>query len=173
MCAAIFEALGRRVHDEWRLVDFESRRLAAIAYEALRDARLHERVTWDGLVDWVAESPLLPTQHDLSMEFGQPPLVVYAEPRFYIEALFWTTGTTAIHQHGFSGAFTVLTGSSVQTEYAFHVRERVNAHMVLGDLEFLRATVLRRGDVQPIHSGSDLIHSVFHLETPSVTVVVR
>ena len=30
-----------------------------------------------------------------------------------------------------------------------------------------------KGDLEPIRSGDELIHSVFHLETPSVTIVVR
>ena len=37
--------------------------------------------------------------------FSNFPITVYNCPEFYIELLVWTTGTTAIHQHAFSGAF--------------------------------------------------------------------
>ena len=168
-----FDQLGNIVRDEWRQAEFDSRKLPDIACRALDRSRLADCVTPDQIVDWVAETPVLPPQGDLASTFGQPPLVVYRDPRFFIEVLFWTTGTTAIHQHGFAGAFTVLAGSSVQTEYRFEVHDRVNAHMLLGDLTLEQSSVLRRGDIQPIHPGDRLIHAVFHLETPSVTVVVR
>jgi len=168
-----FAQLGDLMRDEWREAEFDSRKLPDIACRVLHRSRLADCVTPEHIVDWVAETPVLPPQGDLASTFGQPPLVVYRDPRFFIEVLFWTTGTTAIHQHGFAGAFTVLAGSSIQTEYRFEVHDRVNAHMLLGDLTLERSTVLRRGDIQPIHPGDKLVHSVFHLEMPSVTVVVR
>ena len=168
-----FEELGRRVHDAWRLADFDSRAFADVSCAALHAYGVTARTSYDDVIDWVAQAPSLPTQTDLGAEFGQPPVVVYWDSRFHIEVLFWTSSTTAIHQHAFSGAFTVLSGSSVQSQYRFAVHDRVNEHMLLGDLRLDECGVLTAGDIEPIHSGDGLIHSVFHLETPSVSVVVR
>lgn len=168
-----FDELGRTVHDTWRRADFDSRAFPEIACNALQSYGLNRRVTYEDVIDWVAHATRLPTQTDLAADFGQPPVVVSWDSRFRIEVLFWTSATTAVHQHAFSGAFMVLSGSSVQSEYQFIVRERVNEHMLLGDLHLQRCGVLTRGTIEPIHSGDGLIHSVFHLEMPSVSVVLR
>ena len=169
----VFEELGRTVHGKWRRADFDNRAFPEIACDTLQSLALHGRITGDDVIDWVAEATVLPTQTDLEAAFGEPPVVVYWDSRFYIEVLFWTTGTTAIHQHSFSGAFTVLSGSSVQSQYQFIVGERVNEHMLFGDLQLQRCGILAQGDIEAIYPGDGLIHSVFHLETPSVSVVVR
>jgi hypothetical protein len=169
----VFEELGRTVHGMWRRADFDNRAFPEIACDTLHSLALQGRITCDDVIDWVAEATVLPTQTDLEAAFGEPPVVVYWDSRFYIEVLFWTTGTTAVHQHSFSGAFTVLSGSSVQSQYQFINRERVNEHMLFGDLQLQRCGILARGDIEPIYPGDGLIHSVFHLEMPSVSVVVR
>jgi hypothetical protein len=169
----VFNELGRSVHGRWRRANYDDRAFPAIACEALHSWNLHGRITHDDVIDWVAEAPVLPPQTDLDAAFGDPPVVVYADSRFHIEVLFWATGTTAVHQHAFSGAFSVLSGSSVQSQYQFLVRERVNEHMLFGDLQLQRCGILTRGDIEPIYPGDGLIHSVFHLQMPSVSVVVR
>jgi hypothetical protein len=100
-------------------------------------------------------------------------LVVFDDPRFYIQILFWLDGTTQIHQHEFSGAFHVLEGSSLHAEFAFANVRPVTAHFRLGDLQLTGTELLETGRTVPITSGAGSIHSLFHLETPSVTVVVR
>ncbi|MGH7268811.1 MAG: hypothetical protein ACREJ3_00130, partial [Polyangiaceae bacterium] len=92
---------------------------------------------------------------------------------FYIDVLFWVDGTTAIHQHGFSGAFHVMAGASLQSTYRFAQRRRYSEHLMTGDLDLLGVELLTKGDVRPIASGRALVHSLFHLDRPSVSVVVR
>jgi hypothetical protein len=104
---------------------------------------------------------------------GSPPLTVFSGERFFIEALFWLEGETAVHQHGFSGAFQLLCGSSIHCRYAFEPRERIHAGFRLGELSLTDAELLAPGDVRRIDSGSRFIHSTFHLEKPTVTIVVR
>ena len=101
--------------------DFDDRAFPEIACEALHSWSLHGRITYDDVIDWVAQATVLPTQTDLEAAFGEPPVVVSSDSRFHIGVLFWATGTTALHQHSFSGAFTVLSGSSVQSQYRFIV----------------------------------------------------
>jgi hypothetical protein len=123
------------------------------------------------LVDGLLRARALPEQDDLDARFGQPPLTVYRGRRFFIQVLFWVDGTTLIHQHNLCGAFAVLAGGSLHSRYRFTVRERVNARLLLGDTQLIDAERLAPADVRPI--TYDLIHSVFHLEEPSATVLVR
>ncbi len=106
-------------------------------------------------------------------DFGQPELVVYDDPRFYIQVLFWLEGTTEIHQHEFSGAFHLLEGSSLHTQFAFDDAQPVSAHMRVGRLRVKEARLLETGCTVPIRSGGAYVHSLFHLDTPSLSVVVR
>jgi hypothetical protein len=99
--------------------------------------------------------------------------VAYEHPRFYIQILFWLDGTTDIHQHEFSGAFHVMAGSSIHAQYTFETKHVVTPHFRTGNLRMTKIDLLETGDTVPIISGNDCIHSLFHLETPSATVVLR
>jgi hypothetical protein len=105
--------------------------------------------------------------------FGQPELVAFNHERFYIQVLFWLDGTTDIHQHEFSGAFHVMTGSSIHAHFTFEKEQAVTAHFRTGNVRMTDIELLETGRTVPIVSGRGCIHSLFHLDTPSVTVVVR
>jgi hypothetical protein len=168
-----FESLGNCIAAEWAPFSFDSAVFPAVAANALRASRTCDAVCAEEILEWVASTSLLPLQRNLSMGFGEPPITLFWHPKFYIEALYWTVGTSSIHQHAFSGAFAVLEGSSIQSCYTFEVDRRVNAHMLLGALTVGNVRLLRKGDVEPIYPGGKFIHSVFHLDTPSVTIVIR
>jgi predicted metal-dependent enzyme (double-stranded beta helix superfamily) len=119
------------------------------------------------------ESSGLPLQSALSDHFGQPPIVLYASEDFFIQALTWMEGSTAIHQHGFSGAFKVIEGQSLHVSYEFDSLERLAPKLQVGDLKMRLPEILNPGDVRTIESGSDFIHALFHLVRPSVTIVIR
>ena len=99
--------------------------------------------------------------------------MVYSHPRFYIQLLFWLDGTTAIHQHEFSGAFHVMHGSSIHAHYDFEKAQPVTPYMRVGNLRMKKMEILETGRTVAIASGRQTIHSLFHLDSPSVTVVVR
>ncbi len=166
-----FVRMGLRIEELWRRQSFDDRQFPAIAAGCLREAPPASHVTYDEVADALLFGSLPLQSKDLS--FGQPPIVVFADPRFYIEVLCWMDATTSIHQHAFSGAFHVMAGSSVHTRYAFRLRERVNAHFVLGDLKLAECELLQAGDTREIASGAEFIHGLFHLDRPSISVVVR
>lgn len=168
-----FQELGNDILHEWLRIDCDERRLDEIASAHLSKRPPFSNVSVDDIVASTVGRERLEVQSDLASKFGQPPLTVYWHPRFRIDVLFWVTATTAVHQHGFSGAFSVLLGSSLQSRYKFQQHTRVNEQLLLGDIALHDVELLRAGDVRPISSGPGLIHAVFHLETPSVTVVVR
>ncbi len=168
-----FQEIGQTIAEKWARSEYDQCALPNIAANVLQRSRPCDNVSYEDIARWVSTTNDLPNQPNLKSTFGEPPLTLWAHPRFYIEALFWITGTTAVHQHGFSGAFALLDGSSIQTRYQFLTDRRVNSSLLLGHLQLERIQLLRQGDVEVIPAGNPLIHSVFHLDTPSVTIVVR
>ena len=64
-------------------------------------------------------------------------------------------------------------GSSIHAQYEFENAKSVTPYMRVGDVRMKRIEILETGRTVPINSGQQDIHSLFHLDTPSVTVVVR
>lgn len=170
--------LGTVVERRWRAAGHEIATFPAIAEAALLEFQAARRDPIDpssdvaAVVQWLGGATELPKQN-LTSRFSDFQLQVYSDDRFVVEVLFWTNGTTAIHQHDFAGAFFVLAGSSMHTLWRFELRERVSQALLVGELRETRVELLRVGDVRPIAPGDELIHSLFHLDRPSVTVVVR
>jgi hypothetical protein len=168
-----FQCLGERIERAWRCRSYNEEifpRLALDEWE--RDPPLGQVETRD-LIDWTFGPGHEFQQPSDSELFGEPPVMLYQAPRFYIEALFWFSATTAIHQHSFSGVFTVLAGSSVHSHWRFAPERTINSRMLCGRLERVATEILRPGSMRPIYAGNRLIHQLFHLEVPSVTLVLR
>ncbi|HXU04586.1 MAG TPA: hypothetical protein VN903_26670 [Polyangia bacterium] len=170
--SAIVE-LGRSIESAWSAREFDLRAFPGLCVERLQAARLHEAVEPDDVIRWGLTTADLPAQLDPKSTFGQPPLTVFRGRRFVIDVLFWVDATTAIHDHGFSGAFSVLAGSSIETTFAFAVSQDFDGRFRLGELGVQGTTLRRAGDVAAISAGPGFIHSLFHLQRPSVSVVVR
>jgi hypothetical protein len=170
-----FEELGRSVDSRWSAAGGRDDQLATIATAALEELPVPEGLDAVAVLDRLARDDSLPKQRKVSDKFGQPPTVMYLSPSgLEVHALTWIEGTTSIHQHGFDGAFRVLQGSSLHVEYEFDRAEGLaDGHLLVGDLRLRRSEVLTEGAVRPIPSGPGFIHSLFHLERPSVTIVVR
>ncbi len=166
-----FAGLGRHVLARWRAADFSLKEFPAIAHSAMLERPPVDFVDSPQLIREFLLNDEQPLQS--SSGFGQPELILFDHPRFYIQVLFWLDGTTDIHQHEFSGAFHVFAGSSLHSQYAFDNVQPVNAHFRLGDLRLTGTQLLETGSTVPILSGPGCIHSLFHLDTPSVTIVVR
>jgi hypothetical protein len=166
-----FEDLGRKVSAAWEQSDYRNDAFSKIAASSLEDSRLLNRIAPNEVVDWILTSGKVPPQdvHD----FGQPPIVVYQGENFFIQVLFWLDSSTSIHEHGFSGAFGVLAGSSVHSRYVFEPEEPGPARLRLGKTKFLCSELLSQGSVRSIERGNGFAHSLFHLDQPSVSVVVR
>ena len=165
---SVFTALADDVH---RRMD-EGAALPDAACAALEAAQLHEHVSHEAIFRWVVSTAELPEQR-IDTGFGEPPIEVYRDEDFYIQVLTWMDGTTAIHQHGFSGAFCVLEGSSCHTRYTFEETSRPCDALRLGVLRYHDVDFLTQGSCRSIEPGSTFIHALFHLERPSVSVVVR
>lgn len=166
-----FTGLGRTVLTRWKERNFSLAAFPEIAVSALEERPPAEHVDVAALIREFLLNDEQPFQ--TSSGFGQPELVVYDDPRFYIQILFWLEGTTDIHQHMFSGAFHVLEGSSIHSLFEFENAQSISAHVRVGDLRIVNTQLLETGSTVPITSGQGYIHSLFHLDMPSATVVVR
>ncbi len=169
----IFRQLGDRLEACWRDRDYDERAFPKLAAAALKEADLVAQVTPLDLLRWIGRESVLPAQSDPNSALGDMAVTLYSTPRFYISALFWLHSSTAIHQHSFSGAFQVLAGSSLQTRHLFTEERFVNGRLRFGTLDPAGVTLLPTGSVEPITSGSRFVHSLFHLEHPSVSLVIR
>lgn len=168
---SFFLELGRTVLARWQAQNFSLAAFPGIAQAALEEQPPAKHVEVSALIKEFLLEDEQPFQTQSG--FGQPELVVYDDPRFYIQILFWLEGTTDIHQHMFSGAFHVLEGSSIHARFQFEEAQPVSSHIQVGELRMTDTQLLETGSTVPIVSGSGYIHSLFHLDTPSLTVVIR
>ena len=168
---AYFKDLGRTVLERWKRVNFSLEKFPAIAKSTLDERPPAQHVAIPALMREFLLNDEQPLQSQSG--FGQPELIAYEHPRFYIQLLFWMDGTTDIHQHEFSGAFHVMHGSSIHAHYEFEKARPITPHLRIGDVKMKNIELLETGRTVPIISGSRCIHSLFHLDSPSVTVVVR
>ena len=168
---SFFAELGRTVRDRWKQDNFSLERFPAIAQAALEERRPSEHVEPSVFLHEFLMNDDQPAQTESG--FGEPEIVVFEHPRFYIQVLFWMDGTTAIHQHEFSGAFHVWSGSSLHALFEFENARRVTPYLRMGDVRMKGIRLLEAGCTVPIVSGAGCIHSLFHLDTPSITVVLR
>lgn len=169
-----FEGLGRRIDQRWSATGRSAETLAPLAARILAEHPVPDGLGATDVLGGLALGRDLPRQRPLNDAFGQPPAVFYLRDGLEVQALTWMEGTTSIHQHGFDGAFRVLCGSSLHVRYRFEPDDTVaGGHLTLGRLRMQESEVLRAGATRPIVSGPDFIHALFHLERPSVTIVVR
>lgn len=168
-----FKLLGERIEQSWMSHSYSEEIFPRLVLDELKQAPPSGQVTLEEIIEFTFSSSqefMQPNNREL---FGEPPVMLFQSPRFYIEALFWFSATTDIHEHSFSGVFTVLAGSSVHSHWKFETERVVNSRMLSGRLERVSTEILRPGDMRLIYSGDRVIHQLFHLEVPSVTIVVR
>ena len=168
---AFFSELGGKVLERWKQENFSLEKFPEIARIAIEERLPSEHVDLSAFIQEFLLNDDQPLQTQSG--FGQPELVAYDHPRFYIQILVWMDGTTDIHQHEFSGAFHVMSGSSIHAHYTFEKAQSVTPHLRMGQVRMQNIELLEAGRTVPIVSGQSCIHSLFHLDTPSVTVVVR
>jgi hypothetical protein len=169
----IFQEVGRQVEALWRDRNHNEEDFAGIATEVLTRAEIPNRESLDTFYDWMMEDGDFPHQTFYGGFGWEPQITLFNNQRFSIEMLFWLDGTTTIHQHQFEGAFQVFAGSSIHSDYAFEKTDRVNGHLLLGHLRVTRCEMLRKGDIRLIKSGERFLHALFHLDSPSVSLLIR
>ena len=169
----VFEDLASNIHAAWNEHARDDTVFPELARSALERFAPATSVAPADLLRWSLESDHLPRQFDPQSVFGNLALTVASRGDFHIDALVWTDSTTSIHQHGFCGAFHVLQGSSLHSLWSFRESKRWSDRLKRGELALVETEWLKTGSTRPIFPGAQMIHSLFHLENPSVTIVVR
>lgn len=169
----LFQRLGRDIESRWLEQNYNESAFPEIAASCLKEAALPDRVSPWEIVEWALKERDLPRQRDVAARFADPPLTLFSGQRFHIDLYFWFDGTTSIHQHAFCGAFQVLMGSSIHSWYAFETSDVINSFCELGRLDLKVCELLSVGSIQEIWPGKDYVHSLFHLDRPSATIVIR
>lgn len=164
----LFESFCQLAHRKYEASPFATEALAILS-----DAGRDSEELLDELLAWIAEASELPRQNDLLGGFGEPPITLLQAGNAAIELLLWRTGRTAIHQHSFSGAFCVLDGSSLHCSYGFRPLCELDSQLLLGDVDLLQYEILTKGNARAILPGQKFIHGLFHLESPTITLVAR
>lgn len=166
-----FHELGTLTSTYWDKLGRNLDSFPEAAVAALSESNLLNTCSFGQIIEWLVRSADIPEQY--GKDFAQPPINVFVGNGFYIEVLFWIDGTTSIHEHRFVGAFGVLAGSSVHSKYGFDLLNPLSNELRLGNVKFLSSELLQRGDIRAISSGNGFIHSLFHLQRPSISVVIR
>lgn len=171
MNISLFQNLGTQVDQEYRNASYDELRLPEIAANALKS--FNPNFEWSGELFMQLLNDSTAPQNPFD-PFSDLPIILYHSASIKVEILVWTKGTTSIHQHGFGGAFKVLQGSSVHCCYAFNEQSRINSHFIQGELCSTTVEYLKTNSVVEIHSGRQgLIHRLFHLESPSISLLIR
>ncbi len=145
----------------------------ALAAEVLAEVSVPADIGIEFMADWALGRESLPEQINFHSGFGEPPLVVYEEPRFFAEVLFWFHGRTSIHGHGFYGAFQVLAGYSVEAEFAYNRDGEPVPGIQVGELEPTGLRLITPSEITQILPEDAFIHTVMHMGNPSLTLVIR
>ena len=161
-------SLGSEIESRYRAANYDDKKFPRIAEDALLGFEFEYEYDVEKIANLYNKLPI--GSHP---KFSDLALAVFKASDFYIELLHWTKASTSIHQHAFSGAFKVVKGGSVRAKYTFAEQERVSNDLLIGDVECEEVEVLSLNDVRKIMPGSETIHSLYHLESPSVTLVVR
>lgn len=171
----LFNELGEKVEELWAKCHYHALDLPKIAADLLQKMQINKKLAFeDVLKDFLnSDSSSFPRQLDVEANFGDPPLTLYCGGKFTIDMNIWVHSTTSIHQHAFSGAFQVFRGSSLHSHYAFRQRHKINESLLLGDVLCTKAEILQEGDIREIWPGWKSTHSLFHLQVPSQTLIIR
>lgn len=168
---------GSRLGRAWRARNYDEREFPSLAESALRELA-QSNINVEALVQWLMRVQQYPMGGpNEGGGFGEPAVTLYNDPGkgngIVLEALVWRNGTTSIHDHAFPGAFMVAQGSSIHSQYNFSSTDKVRDDLHLGRLRWESSELLTVGAVRKIEPGANFIHSLFHLDFPSLTLVAR
>jgi len=167
------QEMSQWIAQRWKSECYDQPAFSEIAVEAVETFDPTTSHSFEDIVGDVMQTTARPSQAHLDSGFGEPAITLFHHGSFYVDILFWNHVSTTLHQHGFNGAFQVLSGSSLEAEFTFARRTRLAGHFLLGELQFESMRRMEAGEIGRISAGPDSIHSVLHLARPTVSLVVR
>jgi hypothetical protein len=171
----LFENLAQQTENAWAKSNYDLTTFPELATKLLTDLTYN----WSlqdlnqNAQNWLTTNPTLPSQVNVHNAFGQPSITVFNNQRFVVDLYFWVDFDTAIHSHGFRGAFRVLHGQSLQEIFHTTTLETLSDDIRIVDMKNVELERLKSGAVRTIAAGHELTHRVIHLENPTVTLCLR
>lgn len=164
-----FSSLATDVRAEWSRASFDENVFAQIVERQLNRRKPSQNLGSKDIIDWALFRRVSRTAGATSPSA----IEVYADDHFCITVYFCLEGSIAIHHHAFSGALHLIEGSSIHSVYQFKETQRLNDRFKWGQTAVDRVELLKQGDTRQITRGAGLIHQLFHLDRPTVCLVVR
>jgi hypothetical protein len=161
---------------KWNKLSENDRNLSFsdFAFNELQNHSFHIDFKIQDVVLEILNLDTYPNQFSPLSNFGEPPITLFmsSSSNFILEIYIWNDFHTMVHDHSFEGAFTILHGQSIETEYDFNSEQTLGiAHLgVLNKKNFFHLTP---GDVRKIKRGNQFIHKVIHISKPTVSMVLR
>ncbi len=165
--------LAARIDREWKRAGSKVSVFPAVAARVLSDAQPHRQYDLHSLAGWTLSHRTFPTACNPFGPFGPPAFTVWSDGRFFANVYAYMTPEVVIHDHDFAGAFVNLSGTTIHAKYQFADGERVAPEVQVGQLAVREVEVVGPGDVRRIDPGRRFIHQVWHLDQPTVVLVIR
>ena len=165
--------LAARIDGEWKSAGYKVSAFPAIAARLLEDAQPHREYDLASLAEWTLTRRPFPQACNPFGPLGPPAFTIWSDGRFYANVYAYTTPEVVIHDHDFAGAFVNLAGTTIHATYEFPDAERIVPAVHVGELAVRDVEVVRQGDVRRIDPGRRFIHQVWHVDQPTVVLVIR
>lgn len=170
-----FAEIGSRIEEAWARAGRDEEAFPEIAAQLVEGRHPRDHVDLDAFVARALDRgiPLAP-QFARAGVFGQPGITAFAGTGFVIEVYFWSSSSSAIHNHPFCGLFTLLRGFSLHVRYRFELESELGSSVRIGRVSVDGIEQL----APPAHvlfslRRHPLIHSLVHVPNPSVSLVIR
>lgn len=170
-----FDKLDEYLERAWDAEGRDEDRFSEVAATALRTLPPSQGLDLEKLVDTLLDTAVAkPPQLAPPGVFGQPGVTVFRGRGYLVEVYFWQQSLSAIHDHPFCGAFTLLQGFSVEAVYNFETHENLGPRARLGSLSLESLAMVEPGHVGAFgRKRHALVHALLHVPVPSVSMVVR
>jgi hypothetical protein len=165
--------LAARIDSEWRAAGSKVSAFPGIAARTLEDAQPQREYDLASLARWTLSSRTFPPACNPFGPAGPPAFTIWSDGRFFVNVYAYMTPEVVIHDHDFAGAFINLSGTTIHATYEFPHAERVDPAVHVGELALHEVEVVRAGDVRRIDPGRRFIHQVWHVDQPTVVLVIR
>ncbi len=101
-------------------------------------------------------------------------IIAVAETEFLGMYLhYWFDDIATPHHHAWTGFFMNLKGRVIHSVYDFIPAERMGAHLAFGELRNHTTELITEGMAVPVHPGDGYIHSLWHIDSPCISLSVR
>ncbi len=165
--------LGADVEKSWEKTGNDAEVFPEIAGTAIERHALHERFDQLEFATWFGRSVGLHSHLDTGSASRSPSLTLWRNDRFVVDLQFWSAPDTTFRDHGYSGAFAILTGETIHCIYRLEFIAHPEPGIMLAKLDLETVDQLREGMVQSVYQERPFIHRPRHIDRPTVTLSVR